>query len=67
MTKAERRISDFSSGVRKLDVKNLSYIRKLTQVLFMVEHPTVYPGSEGKGTESGKKNHWEMCRPNNVS
>jgi len=57
MTKAERRISDFSSGMRKLNDKNLSYIHNLTQVLFMVEHSPGYPGSDGKGTESGKKNN----------
>jgi hypothetical protein len=55
MTKAELRISNFSSGVRKLDDKSLSYIHKLTQVLFMVEHPPVYPILERKTTELGKK------------
>jgi len=54
MTKAERRISDFSSGVRKLDVKSLSYIRKLTQVLFTVEHLPVYPGAGKKAVELEK-------------
>jgi len=57
MTKTERRISDFSSGMRKLDVKSLSYIRKLTQVLFTVEHPPIYPGAGKKAVESGKKRH----------
>jgi hypothetical protein len=55
MTKAELRISNFSSGVRKLDEKSLSYIHKLTQVLFMVEHPPVYPIFERKTIELGKK------------
>jgi len=48
MTKAERRISDFSSGMKKLNDKNLRYIRKLTQVLFTVEHPLVYSGAGKK-------------------
>jgi hypothetical protein len=55
MTKAERRINNFSSGVRKLDDKSLSYIHKLTQVLFMVEHPPVYPGSEKKALNQERK------------
>ena len=54
MTKAELRINNFSSGVRKLDDKSLSYIHKLTQVLFMVEHPPFYPGSEKKAFEYRK-------------
>jgi len=57
MTKEERRISDFSSGMKKLDDKSLNYIHRLTQILFFVEHPQVYPGSEKKAVESGKKNH----------
>jgi len=55
MTKAERRISDFSSGMKKLDDNSLTYIHKLTQVLFMVEHPPVYPVSGEKATKLGKK------------
>jgi hypothetical protein len=52
MTKAERRIRDFSSGMRKLDDKSLNYIHKLTQVLFMFEHPSIYPCLGEKNHES---------------
>jgi len=65
MTKAELRISNFSSGVRKLNNKSLSYIHKLTQVLFMVEHPPVYPGSEKKAHELEKETicmRWDKYR-----
>jgi hypothetical protein len=33
----------------------LDYIHGLTQVLFMVEHPPVYPFSGGKAAELEKK------------
>jgi cob(I)alamin adenosyltransferase len=56
MIKAERRIKTFSSGIKKLDNNSLNYIHRLTQVLFMVEHPPVYPVEEGKIYESEKKN-----------
>jgi len=55
MTKAERRINDFSSGMRKLENNSLSYINRLTQALFMVEHPPVYPVSEKKNVESKRR------------
>jgi len=54
MTKAERRISDFSSGMKKLNVKSLSYIHRLTQVLFTVEHSPIYPGAGKKAVELEK-------------
>jgi hypothetical protein len=56
MTKTKRRINDFSSGIRKLNNKSLSYINKLTQILFMVEQPPVYPGLEKKAHELEKIN-----------
>jgi len=56
MTKAERRINNFSSGISKLDDKSLNYIHKLTHVLFMFEHLPVYQGSEKKAVEPEKKN-----------
>jgi hypothetical protein len=50
MTKTERLIKTFSSGIKKLDNHSLNYIHSLTQVLFMVEHPPVYPVSGEKTT-----------------
>ncbi|WP_461257163.1 hypothetical protein [Treponema sp. R80B11-R83G3] len=55
MNKAERRINDFSSGVKKLNTNSVNYIHKLTQVLFMVEHQPVYPISGKKSSELEKK------------
>jgi len=55
MTKTERRISDFSSGMKKLDDKNLSYIRKLTLVMFTVEQSLLNHGAKKKNVELGKK------------
>jgi len=43
MTKPERRIRTFSTGVKKLDNRGLNYIHSLTQVLFMVENPSACP------------------------
>jgi hypothetical protein len=51
MTKIERRIGAFSSGIKKLDSRSLNYIHRLTQDLFMIEHLPVYPGSGGKVPE----------------
>jgi hypothetical protein len=50
MTKAERRINDFSSGIKQLSDESRNYIHKLTHVLHLVEKPPIYPGLE-------KKNH----------
>jgi cob(I)alamin adenosyltransferase len=49
MVKAERRIRDFSSGIKKLSNHSLDYIHRLTQVLFLVERPPVYPVEGGNG------------------
>jgi len=59
MTKSERRIGDFSSGIKKLNNHSLNYIHKLTQVLFMVEHPPVCPIIENKNLlpKKGRKNY----------
>jgi len=55
MTKSERRIGDFSSGIKKLNNHSLNYIHKLTQVLFMVEHPLVCPCLERNDIDLEKK------------
>jgi len=55
MTKIERRINDFSSGIKKLNNHSLNYIHRLTKVLFLVEHPPIYPVFEKKETEVKKK------------
>jgi hypothetical protein len=55
MDKAERRIKIFSSGLKKLNNNSLDYIHGLTQVLFMVEHPPVYPAALEKAAELAKK------------
>jgi hypothetical protein len=57
MTKTEQRIINFSSGIRKLNDKSLSYIHKLTKVLFMVEHQPIYPMSKKKDIKLEKKKH----------
>jgi hypothetical protein len=61
MSKIGRRIKTFSSGIKKLDYYSLDYIHRLTQVLFLVEHPPVYPSSGKKVPELEKKTHlYEM-------
>jgi hypothetical protein len=57
MTKAECRINAFSSGIRKLNDNSLSYIHKLTKVLFMVEHQPIYSMSKKKDIKLEKKKH----------
>ena len=57
MTKAEQRLRDFSSGMKKLGNDSRDYIHKLTRVLFFVEKPPVCPVAEvisGKRKESKK-------------
>jgi hypothetical protein len=56
MVKAERRIKKFSSGIKKLSNHSMDYIHRLTQVLFMVEHPPIYPFEREKTVELGRKN-----------
>jgi hypothetical protein len=56
MTKTERRIKDFSSGITKLGDQSLDCIRKLAQVLLMVEHTFVYQHLEKKTTEIKREN-----------
>jgi len=56
MTKTERRISDFSSGMKRLNDKNLNYIHKLTKDLFIVENNSGYSCSERKNIEVYKNN-----------
>jgi len=57
MTKTGGRIKTFSSGIKKLSNHSLDYIHRLTQILFMVEHPPIYPVSLEKADELEKKNH----------
>jgi cob(I)alamin adenosyltransferase len=57
MTKTERRIKTFSSGIKKLENHGLNYIHRLTQVLFLVERPLVYPAARGKTDELERKSH----------
>jgi len=61
MTKPERRIRTFSSGVKKLDNRGLNYIHGLTQVLFMVENTSAYPVLENKASESKRKTARSGC------
>ena len=48
MTKDERRIRDFSSGMKNLGDDSRDYIHRLTNALFLVEQPPVCPGFEKK-------------------
>jgi len=48
MTKEQRRIRDFSSGIKKLGDESRNYIGKLTQVMFLIEQPPVFPVFEKK-------------------
>jgi hypothetical protein len=58
MTKTERRIRTFSSGMRKLDNNSINYIHWLTQVLFLVEHPPVLQAS---GENASKPENMKNC------
>ena len=53
MTKPERRIRDFSLGMKKLGKDSRGYIHKLAHVLLLVEKPPVCP-VEGKYFQKGK-------------
>ena len=55
MTNAEQRLVDFSSGMKKLGDDSRNYIHKLTQVLFLVERPPIYPALKKKFPELGDK------------
>ena len=48
MTKAEKRVRDFSSGMKKLGNDSRNYIHKLTHVLFLVEQSPVCPVDKKK-------------------
>jgi hypothetical protein len=54
MTKQERRIRDFSTGLKKLEKDSQDYIQNLTRVLSFVEQPPVSPVS-GKDLRLEKK------------
>jgi hypothetical protein len=51
MSKEERRIRDFSSGIRKLGEDSRNYLHRLTQALFLVEQPPVCPILQEEPTE----------------
>lgn len=53
MTKTERRIKDFSLGLKKLGKNNLDYINRLTHVLLFVDQVPVQ--FAGEKTRLGKK------------
>jgi len=46
MTRTNRRIKEFSSGITKLNADSRNYIQKLTSILFFVEQPLVHPFSK---------------------
>ncbi|MDR0503033.1 MAG: hypothetical protein LBH16_06895 [Treponema sp.] len=54
MNNAEKRIKNFSSGLRKLNKKNQDYINKLAHVLLLVEQPPVCPSVERADTGKEK-------------
>jgi len=43
MTKTEKRVEIFKSGMKVLSEDSKDYIHKLTHILLLVEHPPVYP------------------------
>jgi len=50
LTKAEQRIKDFSSGIKKLSGNSQDYMHKLTHVLLLVEQLPIAPTAvEKKG------------------
>jgi len=51
MTKSERRIKDFSSGLKKLGNDNQDYIHKLTGDLFLIEK---FPACPALAKKHGK-------------
>jgi hypothetical protein len=56
MAKTERRVRAFLAGLKKLDNNSMNYIHRLTQVLFLVERPPVYPVSVEKASELESEN-----------
>ena len=46
MTKAERRIRAFSSGMKKLGDDSRNYIHRLTRALFLAEQPPFNPAGK---------------------
>jgi len=56
MTKAERRIKNFSSGLKKLGNDNQNYIQKITHDLFLIEKSTACSVLVKKNTELGINN-----------
>jgi len=52
MTKAERRIEDFSLGLKKLSDDSRKYICKLAQILFLVEQLPHHPNARKKTRKS---------------
>jgi len=60
MTKAERRIRDFSSGLKKLSDKSQNYINKLAHNLFLIEQSSAYPVFNKKYPELENRNTREI-------
>lgn len=56
MTKTERRIKNFSSGLKKLGNDNQNYIRKITHALFLIEKFTACSVLVKESTELGINN-----------
>ena len=42
MTKRERQVKNFSSGLKKLSINGQRYINKLTRELFLVEQSSIF-------------------------
>jgi len=55
----KKRINAFSSGIKKLSYDSRNYIQELTQILFLIEQPPVYPISDKKSIK--RKNTRMSC------
>jgi len=60
MTKTERRIKNFSSGLKKLGNDNQNYIHKITHDLFLIEKFTTCSVLVKENTELGINNVHNM-------
>ena len=55
MTRSEKRLRDFSSGMKKLGGDSRNYIHKLTRFLFLAEQPPVNSVNEKESPEQGNE------------
>ena len=62
MTRVEKRIRDFSLGMKKLGDDSRNYLHKLTYTLFLVEQTPMHPVTEKKIHKQGNKNPGERKR-----